>query len=997
MEFSILGPLEVREGGQDIHLGGRKLRVLLAALLVRANETVPTHQLIDDLWDYDPPPSAENALQVYISRLRKSLAAQRADNGNGDNLCSRPGGYALLVEPAELDAARFETLFAEGRRASRDGAFEIARTKFDAALALWRGPALADVSYERFVQPLVARLEELRFQALEGRIEADLALGRHADVVAELEALVSEVPTRERLVGHLMVALYRSGRQEEALAAYRRFRDIAVRDLGIEPTAELEALYGLVLRHDRVLDEPQVNAARLHPNNLPYVATTFIGRDYEKAELRSLLHEHRLITLTGAGGLGKTRLALEIAADLLDQFPDGVWMAALDAISDDHLVPQVLARAVGIRPEAEKPLEDAIVDHFAHSKALIVLDNCEHVLDRARRLAARLIDGCPNIRILATSRQPLALPVETTWPVPPMLAPDPKRGPAEHLMQYDAFRLFSERAVASAPHLANLSEDDALRVAAICRGLEGIPHALELAAAQLRSLRLKEIVEGLEDRLGFFSLDGATPRRHQTLRATIDWSYDLLDEPERIAFSHVSIFAGSFTLEAATAICDDIVGQGHDIEGMLSRLSQKSLIVAEQTATGQRWRMLETLRSYGRERLRVSGELEDVARRYGMFFADLVERAEPELRGSDQKTWMREIEEDLDNIRAALGWALDENNADGALRLAGSLWWFWATSPDEGQHWLEAALALDPPAPSTARARTLLGAGMIAWFQARHDDANALNLDALATSRVVGDRLTEGFVVTSLATIARDRGDLERAEKLQCDALDIFMELGDGWGIARSLFSRGLIARCRGDHASAFAFLEEASARFDDLGDDDSRASCFLVMGEVALDFSDHVEATRNFEQTLKLSREVGDEELVAHALRGLGIVAYEDQEYERAAGLLEQALHLLLKLRAQAYAVECLEAIADLAVATGAVRKAARLTAAADTLRQSIDMPRLTPERDAHERRIAALQEALDDRTFTREWKRGTAMNLQDAAALARQIASDLLAALSI
>lgn len=992
MEFSILGPLEVRHGGREVRVTGRKHRVLLASLLVHANETVPTYQLIDDLWEDDPPPSAANALQVYVSRLRKLLGPRPETNGGGEILSSRPGGYVLVVEPDELDATRFEALVDQGRRALQAGAFETARTKLDAALGLWRGPALGDLANERFAQPHVSRLGELRLLALETRIEADLALGRHDELTAELEAIVSQHPTRERFVGQLMLARYRCGRQADALTAFRDFRAIAVNDLGIQPTGELEALQGRILRQDPALD-PTGTSSSPSRNNLPYISTTFVGRDYEKGELTRSVRDHSLTTITGPGGFGKTRLALEVARELQGDFDDGVWIAELDSISDERLVPHVVAQTIGVRDDPETPLHDSIVDHLGSSHTLIVCDNCEHVIDATARLLQLVLDGCPNVRLLATSREPLLISGERPWRIPPLLTPDPKKPMAdEQIMQYDAVRLFAERAAPFIPQ-GGLTPDDAVVVAHICHGLEGIPHALELAAAQLPSLGLRRILDGLEDRLGFFTLSHDVPRRHQTLRAAIDWSYESLDATSRRVFDRVAVFAGSFTRDAAAAVCADL-DREVDVGETLSDLARKSLLADEQTPRGPRWRMLETLRSYGRDRLRASNELDQAMRRHAMYFAELLERAEPELRGSDQKTWLQELDTDLANVRAALGWAIAVKDADTALRLAGSLWWFWGTSPDEGQQWLESALGVDGSVSSIGRARALLGAALIAWFQARLDEASELSVEGLAVARGAGDRLTEGLIVMMLATIAGDRGDHELADTLQRSAHDLFVELGDAWGIARSVYGRAIAARSVRDYRSALEFLDESRAMFSELRDETSLASCLLLMGDVALDVRNHVEAGKHFEGALKFARQVEDEETVAHALRGLGTAAYYDGDHERAGPLLQQALLLLMKLRARAHAVRCVEVIADLAVAIGAVEQATRLSAAVGAIRKTIDTVRFDAEELAHQQRLATVTTALDEVTFAREWSRGTAMSLEDAVALACEISTDQLSA---
>jgi predicted ATPase/DNA-binding SARP family transcriptional activator len=710
MKFRILGPLEVAEGDRQVPVSGAKERALLAILLIHTGEVVSADRLIDELWGSDLPASPSNALQVVVSRLRRALEGTGAPNRQGELLVTRKPGYVLEVDPEALDARRFERLVEEARQSAATDQLR-ASSLLGEALGLWRGPALAEFALEDFAQEEVAQLEEARIRAVEMKMEADLALGRHDELVGELKALVAGNPLRERLRGQLMLALYRSGRQGEALRVFQEGRKTLVDELGIDPGPELQELHQRILLQAASLAVAP-EAAAAPRNNLPAQVTSFVGRDLELREVKKLLRKSRLVTLTGAGGCGKTRLALEAARELVEAFPDGVWLAELEAVSDPALVSRSLGSALGIREDvalgvggqAPQPVMDKLIDYLGGKELLVVLDNCEHLIEACAQVAESVLRSAPKLRILATSRERLGAGGEVLWPVPPLGLPRPEETSPQQLVQHDAVRLFVDRATAVQPTFV-LDAEAAPAVHHICHRLDGMPLALELAAARVRVLPPQEIAARLDDRFSLLVSGSRTALpRHQTLRAAIDWSYGLLSEPERELFGQLSVFAGGFTLEAAEEVCGDGEVEQTEVLELLSRLVDQSLVVPHGGGKA-RFRMLETLRRYAAERLDESGKVEALQRRHAAYLLRLAERAAPLLRGPEQAVWLRRLETDHDNFGAAIGWAL-RHDPEMAIRLSDALAYFWLIGRhrSEVRRRLEQALDAGRDASSASRA-----------------------------------------------------------------------------------------------------------------------------------------------------------------------------------------------------------------------------------------------------------------------------------------------------
>jgi predicted ATPase/DNA-binding SARP family transcriptional activator len=995
VDFLLLGPLGVESGGVDLTPARPKQRALLAALLLREGETVSVDELVDVLWGERAPATAHTALQGHVSALRKRLGAER--------IMTQAPGYRFRLDPRDrFDVNGFETLV--GRAGSEPPALR-AET-LGAALALFRGRPLADFRYESFAAAEAARLEEARLVAVEDRVDALLELGGHAELIPELEALVAEHPHRERLHGQRMLALYRAGRQADALESFRRARHVLATELGIEPGPALRALERRILNHDPQLAAPvslgrpsqpserpvglvtflhvrslpnqaaaraaatqcggydatedesegllfafartwdAVNAAlatervsggdarcgihaedaaarprgytgsgprgaaavsaaahagrvlvsesaadllrqappadsglrevgrfRLqdlgptwtlfellpegadaslspprgldsHLTNLPPQPGPLVGRDRELRELRRAVLEadSPLVTVTGAAGIGKTRLALHAAATLLDEFPDGVFLVELAPLADAELVVPTAARRVGAGDSTE---------HLAHAlrdrRMLVVVDNCEHVAKAAASLAD-LAGGAPRSRLLATSRVPLRVPRETLYRLEPLELPA-AHASLEDLALVDSVALFATRARAVRTEFA-VGEENAEAVAGICRALDGLPLAIELAATRAAVLAPAALLRRLDERLALLSAGrrGAVDR-HRTLRAAIDWSYALLEPPERRLLARLGIFAGGFTLEAAEEVC----GSGLDAIGGLAALVDASLVRVEGTEAEPRFRLLETTREYAHGRLAELAEAHEVARRHAAFFVALAEETEPYLR-EDPGRRLELLERDHDNLRAALD-ALEAAGEHGLhLRLAGALWRFWYLHGHlgEGRRRIERALGLERGGDAF-RVRALIGA----------------------------------------AVLSGNQDDRPAQVRWAREALDVSRRLGDAWSEAYATHMLGTAAGATGSPAEAQSLYEESILGFRRLGDEHS---ALLVARNLAILLETTGEPERSralHEQNLRTARETGNPRIEASTLGTLALAAADEGRLEDALAMARRSLEI--------------------------------------------------------------------------------------------------------
>ncbi len=665
MQIGLLGPFEVRtDDGVFAEVPGARLRGLLIALALEPGRVVPRSVLIDWIWGENPPADAANALQRLASRLRKALP--------GGVIEGQTGGYRLAVDPDTVDALRFERLVALARREEGRGRVRLLRE----ALALWRGAAMQDVGLEdsEAFNAAVTRLEGLRLTAMEDRFEAEVSLGHGAEVVAELTDAVTAHPLREPLVAALMRALVAVGRDSDALLTYERTREALADALGADPSPELSALHVTLLRGE--LGPRQEN----RKTNLRAELTSFVGRDADVAAVQELIVEHRLTTLIGPGGSGKTRLATETARTLLGDLPDGAWLVDLAAIGADGDVAQATLTGLGLRdallgaaPSAD--LTDGLIAAIREREALLILDNCEHVIEAAAKFADRVLGECRRLRILTTSREPLGITGEALWPVGPLAWPEGDADPGE-IESSPAVRLLRDRAGAVRRDLA-VDGRTLSTMVRVCRALDGMPLAIELAAARLRTMSLDQLANGLDDRFRLLTGGSRTALpRHKTLRAMVDWSWELLTDAERMVLRRLSVFSGGASLEAAERICAGAAVEQEQVLELLTALAEKSLLLIEGDSA-PRYRMLSTIKEYAAQRLAEAGEADLARRTHLVYFTDLTETAEPHLRRAEQLEWLATLEAEHDNIGAAMRGALAAGEAQAAMRLAAAAGYYW--------------------------------------------------------------------------------------------------------------------------------------------------------------------------------------------------------------------------------------------------------------------------------------------------------------------------------
>jgi predicted ATPase/DNA-binding CsgD family transcriptional regulator len=667
-------------------------------------------------------------------------------------------------------------------------------------------------------------------------------------------------------------------------------------------------------------------------HNLPVQPTSFIGREREIDEVARLLETAPLVTLTGAGGGGKTRLAMEVAARVADTYPEGVWFVDLAALTDSSLVPQTVATAIGFHEVPGETVSETLLRTLRDGRRLLLLDNAEHLISACAHLVHGWLGCCRALRVLVTSREPLLVPGEVAYVVPPLSVPAGAgaAGP-EVLHRSEAGRLFEERA-AAARHGFAITPANAAAVAQICRRLDGIPLAIELAAARVRTLSPEQIAARLGDRFSVLTGRSRTGHpRHQTLRAAIDWSYDLLDGPERTLFARTSVFAGGFTLEAAEAVCaGGVVAQGQVLDG-LSRLVDKSLLVAETQAGAERYRLPESVRHYARERLLDSGEQRATLARHLDWCLVLAEEASPQLQGPAQAQWLQRLTAEHDNLREALAFALEGGSADAAVRLGAALWWFWHVRGylSEGRAWLTRALsdAGDAAAsPSAARVQALYGNGFLAWRQGQFDEATALGEASLALARLRGDTLGMASAFSLLEHVARSRGDAAGAVAFAERSLALFREMNDTWGTATALVAAGNAARLASDYRRAGEALEESLQIFRHLGDRSGLAAALHFLGLVDRDRGDHERAEAAAAESLRVSREQGDASRQAFSLHLLGLIARDRGDYARAETVFKESLALFREMGDAWGVTTVLVSLASAALLGGSGGRAAEL-----------------------------------------------------------------------
>ncbi|GAA2065378.1 BTAD domain-containing putative transcriptional regulator [Streptomyces albiaxialis] len=941
MRIGVLGPLEVSVGGAPVTVAGSRLRALLIRLALDPGRYVATGALADGLWEDEPPADLGNALQSLVSRLRRALGRPEAVEHGG------PAGYRLAVPPEAVDAVRFERLARDGGRALRAGEPAAARRLLDEALGLWRGDALADVARAPFAEGPAHRLEELRVEAVTDRLEAVLGSGPAAGAVPELEALTTAHPLRERPRLLLVEALAAAGRGPEALAAYEEFRARLADELGTDPSPELRAAHLAVLRgggarsigsgtgpaegENRDSREPEKI-----PTNLRAPLTSFVGRDGELRRVRGLLAEARLVTLTGPGGAGKTRLATTVAADLAHDAPDagpgdapardlpgGVWLAELAPVTGADDVPLAVLGALGARqaavldPRHQAPQDvlTQVAEALAAAPAVLVLDNCEHVVEAAAHLAEQLLGRCPRLRVLATSREPLGIAGEALCPVPPLgLPPNAAEAPRS-----PAVRLFADRARSADPAFA-VTGDNAAAVAEICRRLDGLPLAIELAAARLRSLPLDAVAARLDDRFRLLTTGPRTALpRHRTLEAVVAWSWELLDEEERRLAERLSVFPGGATPAAVAGVCGMDETAALDL---LAALADKSLLhLADDD--GPRYRMLETIREFGQGRLERSGTLDEARAAHAAYFVALAETADPHLRAHGQLRWIALLDAEHDNLLAALRWAVESGDAATAVRTGASLGTYWSILGHhaEAAEWLRLALEVPGPSPEEPRAVALAFYLINSASSGRveHLAGPARELKELAARVDAG----EGHALLA----ALEPGVAMFTEEDDTGIALIEARLGhpDPWTRAMLRLMRAAFRENKGYAAGLREDLDAAAEGFRSVGDRWGLAMALTQLGEFHALTGETGAAREGMEEALRLMRELRARNDIGQLRVRLAQLDARAGRTARARAELKDLLRGARREGRPHVAVICLGALGDIARREGDFATAAR------------------------------------------------------------------------
>jgi predicted ATPase/DNA-binding SARP family transcriptional activator len=937
LEYGLLGPIEVRVDDRAVELASANQRLVLAMLLLGANQPVPADRLVDELWGEALPRDPPAALRTQISRLRRALGPAAG------GLVAVGGGYRLSLRRRQLDTARFEDALAAAPHAAGEPGLRI----LDEALGLWRGPALAEFADRPFAQPEAVRLDELRAAARERRAELMLSMGSAEDAVAALQAVVAEHPERERARGLLMQALYQEGRHTDALATFRSWRHYLSEDLGLDPSPALERIEQDILRHAIPLAESVPLPVR---RALPLPVTSFIGRDADRRAVTDLLGQVRLLTLHGPGGVGKTRLALEVLSRIGARYRDGICFCDLAAIARPAAVTRAIATAAALEERAFQRLDDQLVEALAARQLLLVLDNCEHVADGIAVIAHRLLRETRNITVLVTSRERLEVDGEHVWPVRPL----PAGGPGA-----PAVRLFLDRARAADPG-AGQETGDAEAIADLCAGLDGLPLAIELAAARVPGTTIGELADSLQDRFRLLTAGHHADSRHRSLRAVLDWSYQLLTTAEQRLFDELSVFRGWFDIGAARAVTvenDD----GTDVARLVLHLVDRSLITADRDGGVARYRLLETLRVYGLERLEKRGELDAARGRHARWAVELVTRAARGLCGSGEAGWAARLDSHIGDLRAAHSW-LTGHDTELSLRMCAELHWYalWRCQ-SEVFRWADVAaaaaagsrLAFYPQALATAA----FGAVYRGDLQAADTSAHAALEAAQGLAPIAGRRALQ-----ALGDIAIYRGDLKRAADLYLQAYELSVEAGD-WLDAAWDAASASVALANGNHLAEASHLasrgRDAAARS---GAPSALAVVSWVLGEITA-ATDPGQAGQHLRRAVELAEPVGCR-LVA-ALAQVSLATLHARHGEPAAALRYYNQVITQWRQAGAWTPQWItvRTLIDLLARLGACQDAATLYGAAASA--SSGAPPYGADADRLRQTAALLRDQLTDAEF--------------------------------
>ena len=939
-------------GGFRVTVGSRPIaedewRLKKAAALVKLLALAPAHiqhreQIMNVLWPHLSMKAASNNLRQALYAARRILAP---DPSVGSWYLGADADSLVLCPKGDLwvDVEGFEAAALSARRIREPDAYE-------AAIELYVGELLPEDRYEEWAEDRRGELDETHVSLFLGLASVHEEREDHGSAIEVLRTLTRKESTNEEAHAGLMRLYALSGRKADALRQYEFFEGIVSRELGTGPSASTRALKEEIAsgRFPPEMARPltpgsrglSLEVSQPPQHNLPVPRTSFVGRQYELPKVKQTLAMTRLLTLTGAGGSGKTRLALEVATGLVAIYADGVWLAELAGFSEPELAPQAVASVLGVREQPGQTLVGALANHLNERKLLLLLDNCEHVVDAVAHLVDFLLGSCSHLRVLTTSREPLGVEGEVLFPVPSLSVPTGSPKSASEIGAHDSVRLFAERTRVRLPDFV-LTEENAPAVSEVCRRLEGIPLAIELAAARMGTLATEQVAERLEDSLGLLSAGPRTASpRHRTIRDTIGWSYGLLSEREREAFDRLAVFAGGFTLEAAEAVCPGgRITQGEVLD-LLSHLVDKSLVAAEASMAGRvRYHMLEPVRQYTLERLHRSDEAETAHRRHAVYFFGLADRAAPELRGPGQVEWLERLEADNDNLRAAMAWLQENDEVETAVRMAWALWIFWLMHAhmDEGRRWIEAALAKGENLTVQERGRALWVQASTYYGKGTPEQIERMCEEAASLFRQVGDKPGLAHPIAGLASAAMQRGDLRRATALFKESLELAREVDDKWGVSSVLGHLGSISLAQGDFEQATRYLEEG----------------------------------------LSLSNEIGNKLSVSTTLYNLALAAQGQGNYERAEELYAEGLRSSAVTGDKANIAYCIEGLAQVAAVQEKMERAARLFGAAEAALEAAGgaVYVYVQDRSVHDQMVDTVHSRMDEVLFSSAWSEGSTM----------------------
>jgi len=1010
LRFYLLGPLRIERDGQPLRLPRRKVEALVAYLLLHPGPQ-PRDSLATLFWGDSSDAQARHSLRTALATVRKEIAP---------DLLLADRDYVQLnpAYPCWVDLWALFTLA---------DAIDSNRTALPAALALWQGDLLADC-YEEW---LIPDREHYRIRLINRFLQVIQSLRARSDYGAAItvaQQLLTVDPANEQAHQHLMFCYMASGDRHAALRQYEHCERTLRAELDVPPLPETTSLYRWIKQNRQ---DAQTAAAQI--TNLPIPLTSFVGRMRETAAIKQLLTQSvgcaRLLTLTGAGGSGKTRLAIQVATDLIDHFLHGVWWIELAPLTDDGQIVRAVAKAIGVNEVDHEPCWQSVVDFVGEHVLLLVIDNCEHLVGAAAQLIGTLLRHCPNLQVLATSRERLDLAGERVWQVPTLPVPDPTMlTQPDPRLTSECIQLFVERAAAVQPDF-RLTAANAPAIGAICAQLDGIPLAIELAAARVKVLPVEQIAARLQSAIGTrFTLLTQGSRtaqpRQQTLRAAIDWSYELLTEAERQLFHLVAVFRGGFTLAALEALVaaqadHSSVSPAATLD-LLTQLVDKSLVMVEPQAGEHRYRLLETLREYAWAHLAASADLVAAQQAHALYYLGLAEQAVREMAGPQQQSWLNRAELEHPNLRAALASFIAHGDGEQALRLAVGIYHFWHVCGyiSEGRQWFQQALAQRATATVVTQAKALGAAGWLAYGQSDFATAQALYTESLALFTATDTQVGIVTALQSLALVEMKQGDYASAQQRLAQSLARCRTMNYAFGTARGLGILGTLALDQNQPTAARLYYSESLHLHQQLGGQVDIATSYMRIGDAECALGNLGAARTNFTACLEIGQTLSYTWLIGNALRGLGMVALAQQDYVQARRYCEEALqiyrrigdksligfalatlgrvayHLALPQAALAYysqslaivhaigyrlpTATALEEIAQLLTTYGCHQEIAiRFWGAAQQLRQAIAIPRAAADQSAAAAAIAVLQSQVGAAPFARLWQAGGATSL--------------------